>query len=177
MFKNKDLVNLYLNQCLIELGVRKCAGHFLRLLETSRLFRDILKKRRDLWKSLYKDEYFPWYLCQRSTDDCFMSIIAEIRMYALYFKPFSVEKIWSFLHVHRIKCRLYPLIYKDFRGDIEWNKFETEIYASATASEINECVSINSDIIIYKSGKICYMDNKTKSITLEDFYRPYLNLF
>jgi hypothetical protein len=176
MFKNKDLVNLYLNQCTKTLDVRKCVGHFLRLLETSRLFRGILKKRRDLWEFLYENECFPWYLYPLFTKDRVMPIATELRIYALYFKPFPVEKIWSFLHARKIKYSLYNLIYKSFREDVSWNKINVTDYTSTIVGEHDNYVLIN-DIRIYQSGKIHYVNDESKSITLEDFYRPYLNLF
>jgi hypothetical protein len=176
MFKNKDLVNFYLDQCMETLDTRKCVGHFLRLLETSCLFRSILKKRQDLWEILWKDDKcFPWALCPESIQpSCSYTFVEVLRTYALHFKPLLVEKILSFLHVRKIKFHLYELIYTSFYKDNEYDEGKTHYYY---AGDRDHYIMISGNIAIYKSGKIRYANDRSRSITLEEFYRPYLNLF
>jgi hypothetical protein len=161
MFKNKDLVNFYLNQCLTTLDVRKCAGHFLRLLETSRLVRSILKKRCDIWKTLWRNDEFP---C------CMFNVNRELENVRAHTLNMKLEKIWDFLYT-RPKHTMYALIYSCYKNVAYKND------SIVKYNNDDEVITINKDIKIYSSGEIHYVNDKSKSITLEEFYGPYLNLF
>jgi hypothetical protein len=174
MFKNKDLVNLYLEQCVKILDTQKCIGHFLRLLETSRLFRYVLRKKQTVWMALWDSDWFQSIFDFYRFTPKINGAIRAFRIVSLSYSLCTLKEIYSML-VSKDALSVFLEIYKAFIPS-GCN------YVGRKSSLDKKQYIVIGTITLYQSGKIFFYDEsltkpKDYTITLEKFYTPYKNLF